>query len=221
MKDPHHMKLDCIIKFFKHVCEREASHGVPNAFRFKAVLSSRKKGTLQPPRYKDDNVESQVAEDLNRDPPRIRKRRKKARREEDPTLLNFEENTVADDMEEVPRAGRFSRRTQRQIPSSASSGDMDATSRNSNLAVPRSGQPPAATTTGLFTPQETPAPDEHTSNPTTKSRRSKASQRQGLITPSSTPNAAQGEPRRSQRKNIKVTTKEAKKIKRNSKKNRR
>jgi len=56
------------------VSQRETSHGVPNAFRFKSILSSRKKGTLLPASYKDDAHES--GED-NSPPPVIRRRRRK------------------------------------------------------------------------------------------------------------------------------------------------
>lgn len=44
LDDPRTMKREAVIKFFNHVGERQSSHGVPDAFRFKAVLSSRKKG---------------------------------------------------------------------------------------------------------------------------------------------------------------------------------
>lgn len=49
------MKWDSLVAFFKHVAEREASHGVPHAFRFNSVLSSRKNGNMLPARYKDDD----------------------------------------------------------------------------------------------------------------------------------------------------------------------
>ena len=29
--DPRSMKLETLLKFFKHIAEREASHGIPNA----------------------------------------------------------------------------------------------------------------------------------------------------------------------------------------------
>jgi len=47
------MKREEMIKFLRHVAAREASHGVADAFRFKAVLSSRKKGSLQNSKYID------------------------------------------------------------------------------------------------------------------------------------------------------------------------
>ena len=58
------MKLDYLIKFFKHVSKHEASHGIPNAFRFKAILSSHKKGSICPAHYKEDGDGSKVDEEL-------------------------------------------------------------------------------------------------------------------------------------------------------------
>ena len=48
------MKFEVIVKFFNHVAKHEeTSHGIAlaHAFRFKAVLSSRKKGSLHPSQY--------------------------------------------------------------------------------------------------------------------------------------------------------------------------
>lgn len=47
------MRQEDIIKFFKHVASRESSHGVTDAFRFKKILTSRKNGMLDSPKYKD------------------------------------------------------------------------------------------------------------------------------------------------------------------------
>lgn len=60
MDDPRAMKREAIIKFFQHIATREASHGVPNAFRFKAVLSSRKKGDLCETSYADNQERPRV-----------------------------------------------------------------------------------------------------------------------------------------------------------------
>ena len=54
IKDPCSMRLDSLIQFFKHVSQRETSHGIPNGFRFKAISSSRKKGSLLLANYKHD-----------------------------------------------------------------------------------------------------------------------------------------------------------------------
>jgi hypothetical protein len=74
LKDPRTMKLDSLTKFFEHISRREETNGISKAFRFKAVLSSRKKGSLRPARYADDvDVESGDADIV---PPKRRKRRK-------------------------------------------------------------------------------------------------------------------------------------------------
>lgn len=49
------MKREDIIKFFQHIATRETSHGVKNAFRFKAVLSSRKNGDICATSYCDEH----------------------------------------------------------------------------------------------------------------------------------------------------------------------
>jgi hypothetical protein len=46
LKDPRSMRRHEMIKFFDHIANRQTSHGIKDAFRFKAVLSSRKKGDL-------------------------------------------------------------------------------------------------------------------------------------------------------------------------------
>lgn len=65
------MKLESLINFFKHVSQRETSHGIPNAFKFKNVLSSCKNGVLQPARYREEGE--------NNSAPVPRKRQKPAR----------------------------------------------------------------------------------------------------------------------------------------------
>ena len=56
LSDPRSMKLDAIIRFFEHIADREVIHGIRNAFRFKAVLSSHKKGVIQMARYRHDDT---------------------------------------------------------------------------------------------------------------------------------------------------------------------
>ena len=48
------MKFEVMVKFFNHVAKCETSHSIAHAFRFKAVLSSRKKGSLHLAWYIDD-----------------------------------------------------------------------------------------------------------------------------------------------------------------------
>ena len=52
------MKLKDLKAFFIHVGNRERSHGIPDAFRFKKVLSSRKKGTIYDARYREADLDS-------------------------------------------------------------------------------------------------------------------------------------------------------------------
>jgi hypothetical protein len=73
ISDPRSMKLESIVKFFQHVAAREATHGIQQAFRFKAVLSSRKEGRLRDARYNDFGAELEAVL-----PPPQRKRRPKA-----------------------------------------------------------------------------------------------------------------------------------------------
>jgi hypothetical protein len=51
LKDPRAMKRDQLIKFFKHIAGREASHGIKDGFKFKNVLSTRKKGEIRSAKY--------------------------------------------------------------------------------------------------------------------------------------------------------------------------
>ena len=51
MNDPRGMKRDAMIKFFEHITLRQSTSTIKDAFRFKAVLSSRKKGSLRETKY--------------------------------------------------------------------------------------------------------------------------------------------------------------------------
>jgi hypothetical protein len=57
------MKLNDIISFFEHVSKREEVHGIENGFRFKSILTSRKKGLLQPAKYRTESGGSDEEED--------------------------------------------------------------------------------------------------------------------------------------------------------------
>ena len=52
-KRPRSMKQEAIIKFFKHIVTQHSSHGIKDAFQFKAILTSHKKGDLDSPHYID------------------------------------------------------------------------------------------------------------------------------------------------------------------------
>ena len=47
------MQHEDMINFFDHIGNQQTSHGIRDAFRFKAVLSSRKKGDLGGAKYRD------------------------------------------------------------------------------------------------------------------------------------------------------------------------
>jgi hypothetical protein len=51
LKDPRSMRQDHIIKFFEHIVQRQSSHGIEDTFKFKAVLTRRKKGDLTATKY--------------------------------------------------------------------------------------------------------------------------------------------------------------------------
>ena len=70
------MKFEVMVKFFNHAAKREASHSIAHAFRFKAVLSRRKKGSLRLARYIDDIAEPEE-DDVDDSVPASRRRRKK------------------------------------------------------------------------------------------------------------------------------------------------
>jgi hypothetical protein len=125
LKDPRSMKVDTLVKFFKHVADREDSHGISDSFKFKSVLSSRKKGTLLPARYKDDD-DAASSEDTGVPPPPRRRKRRPIPPALDnlPLLINNTDDTLP------------------MIPSS------DITAERFN---------------GLYTPGDTPAPDDHIS----------------------------------------------------------
>jgi len=60
LDDPCIMKRESIVKLFKHIAAREVSHGVQDAFGFKNILSSLKKGALLPSRYSSANSGANV-----------------------------------------------------------------------------------------------------------------------------------------------------------------
>src|SRR5271163_4165545 len=51
--DPRAMRQEDIVKIFKHISTRQISHGVRDAFRFKAVMTSRKGSNLDKTHYID------------------------------------------------------------------------------------------------------------------------------------------------------------------------
>ena len=57
LDSPWTMHHETMVKVFKHIAARQASYGIQDAFRSKAVLLSCKKGSLRPACYFDSNVE--------------------------------------------------------------------------------------------------------------------------------------------------------------------
>lgn len=129
-KDPRSMKIESLIKFFKHVLEREQSHGIPNAFRFKAVLSSRKNGTICPAHYKHDG-DGDDSENENVPPPRVRRKRRKA------PLTSVNTAVLNPEILEEIRPGQTSATT--VIQSSAIGGQTSATAQSSTTTGPTTG----------------------------------------------------------------------------------
>lgn len=70
LSDPRSMKLEDTVKLFQHIASRESSHGVRNAFRFKKVLSSRKKGSLNDAKYKDREADADQPGSASEEPKR-------------------------------------------------------------------------------------------------------------------------------------------------------
>jgi hypothetical protein len=72
------MSKESLHVFFKHVASREQSHGHHDAFRFKNVLNSRKKGSLVPARYAvDDDPDADPDPDADNIPTNRKKDRRK------------------------------------------------------------------------------------------------------------------------------------------------
>ena len=59
---PRSMKRDSMIKFFEHIDLRQAANGIRDAFKFKAILSSRKRGVLCDTKYPEPASEFHVHE---------------------------------------------------------------------------------------------------------------------------------------------------------------
>src|ERR1700678_3705531 len=68
--DPRAMRQEDIVKIFKHISTRQISHGVRDAFRFKAVMTSRKGSNLDKTHYIDPlaNLALLVMDPLDTEP---------------------------------------------------------------------------------------------------------------------------------------------------------
>src|SRR5882762_792217 len=205
LTDPRSMKLESLVTFFKHISQREISHGIKHAFRFKKVMTSRKKGVLRRSRYIVDGDQSGAESD----PPPVRRKRRKREPQIDlaqTILYPAAENTITPPNESRQNSvveGSATPAIQRSR--SNSEGQKSATSlepatgessrsntRSASLDRPDTLDPNPSVATdlrdsisniGLHTPSDTPVP------PLRRSRRPT------IITPTTTP----VQPRRSQR----------------------
>lgn len=157
------MKVDSLVKFFKHVAERETSHGISDSFKFKSVLSSRKKGTLLPARYKHD------------------------------------EDAAFSEPENIPAPARRRKRipihlAQETIP-------LFINNMADTLPITPISVSPAVPFNGLYTPGDTPAPDDNNLNTPAKRPKILPSRSRLPLTPDGTPADAlsPSAPRRSKR----------------------
>jgi hypothetical protein len=151
--DPRSMKLNSLIEFFKHVSQREDSHEVPHAFRFKMVLSSRKEGNLIPADYKHDkgNEESEPST-----PPAPRKRRKGRRKA---PAYTGNAGLLDPDVNMEPATTVETEQSSATPARSAGTSTLLASGRQSTSNIIT--QPSADVATGLITPQETPGPSSN------------------------------------------------------------
>lgn len=158
IKDPRSMKLESLVEFFKHISQRETSHGIPNAFRFKSVLSSRKSSVMRPANYRhgaqDEDNESQA-------PPVRRKRRKKASLSGHTAVLNPD---ISEDVSETPANVPTGR------PNPQATAPVNITTGRSNLQPTTpvniaTGRPTPPAISGLHTPKDTPPPDTRRHSP--------------------------------------------------------
>jgi hypothetical protein len=177
------------------VLQREASHGVKNAFRFKAVLSSRKKGTLGPSHYIDDDEDSQSNKSKDTHlVPLPRKHRKQRPAIGNTAILNPE---ISEEPLVEPATSTLPGTLGRPINSSATQ-DVQAQLSTDIRTT-------AIAPTGLQTPNETPDPQRILSTSPPPRNRSQKKKRKTLdaLMPEVLPaNASSSEPRRSSRKSV-------------------
>jgi hypothetical protein len=225
IRDPRSMRLDSLIKFFKHVTQREASHGIPNAFRFKAVLSSRKLGTLHPASYRHDGDES----DRENNPiPLRRKRRKPTSTSGNAPMLNPDiseepnetNNTARPANEPAVYTGVSTTPATGVSTTPATGGSTTPVAHVSTTPATAVSTTPATNTvlsitpsrcsrvhrlsivnTGLHTPEDTPAPDRIESPSPPPRNRGRKTKQSSPTKPIGTPanSSSLTEPRRSQR----------------------
>ena len=95
------MKQDAIIQFFQHIASRESSYGIQNAFRFKAVLVSRKRGIdgeceFLKSRYGDDGGDNETV------PAPVRRKKTKNRETSGVDASNMDNTPVFPSTDDTP-----------------------------------------------------------------------------------------------------------------------
>src|ERR1700679_3378638 len=144
-KEPRSMKLDSITKFFEHVAEREVTHGIGKAFRFKAVLSSQKKGVLQPARYHDDDAtsaqdRSSVGSTQNDDNRKSKKKSRVTGRLAQPSTPSSSSATGNSAAQHLPAPAQFDTRGTSQLPQSSTPSRSPAIGHSSAQCSPATAQ---------------------------------------------------------------------------------
>jgi hypothetical protein len=150
-RDPRSMRLESLMLFFKHVSERETSHGIPHAFRFKAVLSSRKLGTMLPAKYRFDGNDQ---DDVDETPPVRRKRRK---RQSESGIRPVLIPDVLEEPIQPPATGQStltSEHTSATPQADQQGGRSTLTSRRTSATPTTRQEASAISPTGLYTPAD-------------------------------------------------------------------
>src|SRR5882762_6576858 len=151
LKDPRSMRQEDIIKFFEHAANRQASHGVKDTFRFKAVLSSRKKGDINGTKYNDPAINPE----MNMDGPAAASEPEDSaapvpastftfRVQTVPAPVAHTDHTPLDDSAPVPPRPKKKRNQSRKGKAREDSGSQIAPARQaqeSNSHIPASDQP--------------------------------------------------------------------------------
>ena len=159
------MKFEAIVRFFKHIAEREVSHGIENSFRFKNVLSSCRKGSLIPAQYKDLGTEPDVDNGTFLPLAPTRRRRPTARMPVwgNGILEMVPEGTTMPNAPVITLAGP-TLALDNMIEWPSAMNDFSSNAPENSLATPRPSQlnvPTSATRgghTGLYTLDDTPEP---------------------------------------------------------------
>lgn len=174
LKDPRSMNIIPLTAFFKYVAAREDSHGVSNAFRFKSVLSSRKKGHMLPAHYQIDNT-------AEGEEPRISRRRRNPQGQVDhsQSVLSNQASNTDDVPAPTDSQSRHGDHGQSVLNDQAANADevpapTESRARHGNnglsVGVGQYGQQ-LTQNTGLYTPEKTPEADRNLTTTPINNRR--------------------------------------------------